>query len=78
MWTKINDCGKQLTIHSKLRERDDDQVKVYEIIAIEFDQYKVELVDTNDPSAGERLQQVLTCKQLVQYEFEVRVRDLNL
>lgn len=75
MWTKINDCGKQLTLHSKLRERDDDQVKVYEIIDIEFDQYKVELIETNDPSAGEKLQHVLTCKQLVQYGFEVESSD---
>ena len=75
MWTKINDCGKQLTIHSKLRERDDDQVKVYEIIEIEFDQYKVALIDTNDPSAGEKLQHVLNCKQLVQYGFEVESSD---
>jgi len=78
MWTKISDCGKQLTIHSKLRERYDDQVKKYEIVAIEFDQYKVELIETNDPSAGETLQQILTCEQLVQYGFEVEAGDENL
>ncbi|MEO6228919.1 MAG: hypothetical protein ABJB11_18720 [Ferruginibacter sp.] len=75
MWTKINDCGKQLTIHSKLREQDGDQVKVYEIIAIEFDQYKVALIETNDPSAGEKLQQTLNCRQLQQYGFEVETGD---
>ena len=75
MWTKLNDCGKQLTIHSKLREKDDNQVKVYEIIEVEFDQYKLELIDTNDPAIAEKLQQVLTCEQLVQYGFEVEAVD---
>ena len=75
MWIKLNDCGKQLTIHSKLRERDDDKVKVYEIIEVEFDQYKLELIDSNDPAIAEKLQQVLNCEQLVRYGFEVETID---
>ncbi len=71
MWTKIKDCGKQLTIHSKLRELGDDQVKLYEIVEVEFDQYKLQLIETNDLSTTEKLQQVLSCEQLVQYGFEV-------
>ena len=75
MWTKLNDCGKQLTIHSKLREKDDDQVKVYEIIEVEFDQYKLELIDTNDAAIAEKLRQVLNCEQLVRHGFEVEITD---
>lgn len=75
MWTKIIDCGKQLTIHSKLKERDDDQVKLYEIVEVEFDQYKVELININNPAIQEKLQQVLSCEQLVQNGFEVESGD---
>ena len=71
MWTKINDCGKQLTIHSKLREQNDDQVKLYEIVEVEFDQYKVDRIDINNSVIAEKLQQVLSCEQLVQNGFEV-------
>ena len=31
MWTIIKDCGKQLTIHSKLREKVDAVYKVYDL-----------------------------------------------
>lgn len=71
MWTKINDCGKQLTIHSKVREVDGDQVKQYDIVEVEFDQYKLELLNTNNPVTNEKLQQVLSGEQLLQYGFEV-------
>ena len=75
MWTKISDCGKQLTLHSKLREQGEGKVKLYEITEVEFDQYKVELIETNEPSTAEKLQQVLSCKQLIQYGFEVETEN---
>jgi hypothetical protein len=74
MWQPIKDCGKQLTIHSRLRERPADGYKLYEIIEVEFDQYHLHLVSDHDQST-EDLSQVLTCTQLVEYGFEVEVAD---
>ncbi|MEO6732725.1 MAG: hypothetical protein ABIN01_16000 [Ferruginibacter sp.] len=71
MWTKINDCGKQLTVHSKIREENEGQFKVYDIIEIEFDQYKVELILKENVQEVEKIHQVFSCEQLVQYNFEV-------
>jgi hypothetical protein len=75
MWTHIKDCGKQLTVNTKVREVDDRQVKVYKIIEVEFDQYKLELVSRDDVPPPETLHQVLTCPQLVQFGFELEVAD---
>ncbi|CAN5586181.1 hypothetical protein BH11BAC3_BH11BAC3_06870 [soil metagenome] len=75
MWTKITDCGKQLIIHSKIRELAGDQVNVYTIVAIEFDQYKVELIETKQPTTAEKLQQTLNCTQLLQHGFEIETGD---
>lgn len=71
MWTIINDCGKQLTIHSKLREKVDTHYKVYDLTEIEFDQYHLELLSTGDVPATDKQHNVLTCDQLLQYHFEV-------
>ena len=70
MWTPISDCGKQLTVHSKVREKDDTHIKEYDIVEIEFDQYKLELISRDEPPT-EKLYQTVTCAQLVQYHFEV-------
>jgi len=70
MWIAINDCGKQITDHSRLRERPDQQEKLYEVIEVEFDQYKLQLVSINGLPA-EKVELVLNCKQLLQYHFEV-------
>ena len=70
MWVTIKDCGKQITDHSRLREQADQQQKLYEVIEVEFDQYKLQLVSINDAPA-EKLELVLNCEQLLQYHFEV-------
>ena len=74
MWQQITDCGKQLTIHSKLREKLDNGYKTYDIIDVEFDQYHLQLLSENDKPT-EDLRQVLTCEQLVQYGFEAELKS---
>ena len=71
MWTIITNCGKQLSIHSKVREKNDDHYKEYNIIEVEYDQFKLELIPTNGQPPQEKLHQVLSCEQLLQYHFEV-------
>ena len=73
MWQPILDCGKQLTIHSRLREKRDTDIRVYDIIEVEFDQFHLQLVSENDKPA-EDLRQVLTCDQLLKYQFEVETK----
>lgn len=76
MWTKINDCGKQLTIHSKVREKVDTHFKVYDIIEVEFDQYKLELILSNNLAPAEKQHNILNCQQLLQYQFEVDEKEI--
>lgn len=71
MWTKLIDCGKQLTIFSKLRENEGDHYNVYQITSIEFDQYKLTLISNDEKPATEKLEQVLSGKQLLEYGFEM-------
>ena len=71
MWTKVENCGKQLTVFTKVRESEGDYYNLYEITEVEFDQYKLELKSRNDKPATEKLQQVLSCKQMVEYGFEI-------
>ncbi len=78
MWTIIKDCGKQLTLHTKIREKEDNHFNVYQITAVEFDQYKLELITRNDEPVNIKLQQVLNCHQLVSYNFEVETNERNL
>ena len=75
MWTPITDCGKQLTVHSRVRENNDADVKVYEIAEVEFDQYKLKLIEKNNLPATEEEKLILTCFQLMQYAFEVEQKE---
>ena len=77
MWTPITDCGKQLTIHSKVREIDDSNIKEYDIIEVEFDQYKLKLIQRDEPPL-EKEALVLTCDQLIQFHFEVDAIDTRI
>ena len=76
MWTIINDCGKQLTVHSKIREKVDNLFKVYDIIEVEFDQYKLELIFSNNLAPAEKQHNILNCRQLLQYQFEVEEKEI--
>jgi hypothetical protein len=71
MWNLISDCDKQLTIHSIVREKVDDSFLVYEIIGVEFDLFKLELIKRDNNAVAEVLHNVLDCQQLIQYHFEV-------
>lgn len=71
MWTLITNCGKQLTIRSKVREKNDDYIKLYEIVEVEFDQFKLKLIEKNNQPADEEGKPVITCLQLKKYGFEV-------
>jgi hypothetical protein len=73
MWQPLQDCGKQLTIHSRLREKLDDGYNLYEIVEVEYDQYHLQLLEKDD-TAGESLRQVLNAAQLIEYGFEVEAK----
>lgn len=75
MWQPISDCNKQLTIHSRLRERLDAGYKIYDIIEVEFDQYHLQLVSEGNQMATEDLRQIVTCEQLIKYGFEVEIKS---
>jgi len=74
MWEPIRDCGKQLTIHSRVRERRDNGYRVYEIIEVEFDQYHLQLLGEDDKTT-EELRQVLNSTQLLEYRFQVELKS---
>ncbi|HEY5392189.1 MAG TPA: hypothetical protein VIJ57_08755 [Hanamia sp.] len=44
---------------------------MYEIVEVEFDQYKLKLIEKNNSPVEEEARPVLTCVQLKQYAFEV-------
>ena len=71
MWNLINDCGKQLTVQTTIRERVDNSFLVYKIIEVEFDQYKLELINRDNMPVEEKIHNILDCNQLLQYHFEV-------
>jgi len=73
MWETITNCGKQLSVHSKVREENDGHFKIYDIVEIEFDQYKLELISRDELTPEQKLQQVLNCEQLTRYQFQVNV-----
>lgn len=73
MWQPVRDCAKQLTIHSRLREKLDDGYKLYDITEVEFDQYHLQQISENDKQT-EDLRLVLNCAQLIEYGFEVEIR----
>ncbi|CAN5182310.1 hypothetical protein BH11BAC5_BH11BAC5_41970 [soil metagenome] len=74
MWQPLTDCAKQLTIHSRLREKLTDGDKLFEITLVEFDQYHLHLL-SQDEKPAEDLGQVLSCKQLLEFAFEVEVKE---
>lgn len=71
MWTLITDCGKQLTVNSKVRENRDGHLAVYEIAEVESDQFKLKLLERNSLPVTEEVKAVLSCIQFLQYGFEV-------
>ena len=71
MWTLLTDCAKQIVPHCKLREKNDDYIKIYEIVEVESDQYKLQLVTKNDLTPTEEEVVVLKCQQLMAYNLEV-------
>jgi hypothetical protein len=75
MWTSLTNCDKQLTIHSKLREKNEDYIKLYEIAEVEFDQYKLKLLEKNNVTPEKEVEVKLNCRQLIQYGFEVEGKD---
>ena len=74
MWTKISNCGKQLTLHSIVREIQDGLIKVYDIIGVEYDQYKLELITRDDKPVTGKHRNILNGQQLLKYKFEVEVK----
>ncbi len=76
MWKPIKDCDRQLTLNSMVRERVDNSFLVYEIIGVEFDQYKLELINRNNMPVTEKIHNVLNCKQITEYHFEVEEKEL--
>ncbi|CAN5127409.1 hypothetical protein BH11BAC5_BH11BAC5_54750 [soil metagenome] len=74
MWQPLTDCAKQLTIHSRLREKLTHGDRLYEITEVEFDQYHLHLL-SEDEKPTEDLGQVLSCKQLLAFTFEVEVKE---
>jgi hypothetical protein len=72
MWEHVNDCGKQLTVHSKVREKVDNGYKVYDITEVEFDQYHLRLLTENDQPLVVEENIVLSCDKLREYEFQVQ------
>jgi hypothetical protein len=74
MWQPLTDCAKQLTIHSRLREKLTDGDILYEIIEVEFDQYHLHRLSQDENSADD-FSQVLNCQQLLEFAFEVEVKE---
>ena len=52
-------------------EKNDAFIKLYEIVEVEFDQYKLKLIEKNNFPATEKARPVLSCSQLKKYAFEV-------
>lgn len=71
MWKPLISCGRQLTIHSKLREKKEDYFAVYEITEVEFDQYRLKLIERNSVIPEKPFEVKLSCAKLIQYGFEV-------
>lgn len=71
MFTPITNCSKQLTIHSKVRESSTDYVALYEIAGVEFDQYRLNLLERNSVAPEGAVEVKLNCQQMLKYGFEV-------
>ena len=76
MWTPLTSCNKQLTIHSKLREKNEQHVKLYEIAEVEFDKYKLKLLEKDNVAPEKQVEVKLNCLQLIGYGFEVEEKDV--
>jgi len=74
MWKPVTDCGKQVTINSRLREKLDDDYKTYIIAEVEFDQYHLQ-PDPESSKSSEAFRHILDCTQLIDHGFEVEVKD---
>jgi hypothetical protein len=77
MWTSIKDCGKQLTINDKIREGDDIGFKLYKIAEVEFDQYKLVLLEKDGVVVTDEVTVILPCSKIVEYNFEVETIELK-
>ncbi|OJW10754.1 MAG: hypothetical protein BGO53_14345 [Sphingobacteriales bacterium 39-19] len=71
MWIPLTNCSKQISLHSKLKESDEGFIKIYEIVSIEFDQYKLKLLEKNNVPPTVEVELNLSCNQLREFRFEV-------
>lgn len=71
MWKSVTSCSRQLTIHSKVRTQADNYIALYDIVEIEFDQFKLKLLERNNVPPIEAVDVTLSCTQILQYNFEV-------
>lgn len=75
MWILITNCGKQLTINSKVREKSEAHQAVYVIVEVESDQFKLKLLERNNLPVTEEVTPVLNCMQFLKYKFEVEEKN---
>jgi hypothetical protein len=78
MWIPLNSCGRQLTIHSKLRDKNEEYIALYEITEVEFDQYSLKLLERNNIPPEKEVEVKLSCTKLIQYGFEVEEKEAVL
>ena len=71
MWKPLENCDRQIRIHSKLKETTGDTHKIYQIVEIEFDQYHLSLIQVNKEPVNHTQYNILTCAQLKKYAFEI-------
>jgi len=71
MWIPLTNCSQQLRLRAKVREKAGQYSIIYDVIEIEFDQYKLAIVSKDDIPVTESYQNVLTCAQLIKYNFDV-------
>ncbi len=76
MWTALTNCSKQITVHTKLKETDEGFVKLYEVVSIEFDQFKLKLLEKNGMVPVVTVQLDLSCDQLKKYGFEAEAETV--
>lgn len=75
MWTLITNCDKQITVQSVVRERVNELYKEYVIANVEFDQFHLELASFDGEITAKKQHNTLTCLQLKEYGFEVKVEE---
>ncbi len=72
VWIPLTDYAKQLILHCKLRERNDDSTNIYEVIEIEFDQYKLKQLSKNNVSLQEAVEIIVTSEQIMSFKFDIQ------